>query len=274
MVEWLLLALMGLIAGTYGTIVGAGGGFIVGPLLITLFKEDPRIAVGTTLTVVLINGVFGTLAYARQRRIDFRSGVLFGLAATPGSIIGARILSAVPGDIFRVLFGLLLLGLVALLAIRPPLESARPANPVKPRRLEARRRVVTASGETFEYHFDAGLAGALNVVLGFISSFFGVGGGFLRTPALVYVFNFPVQIATATSIFALSIYTAAGAATHMALGNVSFFPILLFTGAGVVLGSQIGAVLSRRLSGPLILRALALALGLLGVQLILQGVGF
>lgn len=272
MLEWSLLALMGLFAGTYGTIVGAGGGFIVGPLFLLVFDIEPRMAVGTTLALVLLNSIFGTMAYSRQRRIDFRSGILFGLAASPGSVIGALALVAAPDGVFHIAFGLLLLLVAAFLVLRPPLENRPAMQLTGGTRLVARRRIVTAEGHTYDYQYRHPGAVALNVVLGFISSFFGIGGGFLRAPALVYAFHFPVEIATATSIFTLSIYTAVGSATHLTLGHVSFFPLLVFTGLGVIAGSQVGAALSTRLSGTWTLRFLALALAALGAQLVLQGV--
>ncbi|MBI4233381.1 MAG: sulfite exporter TauE/SafE family protein [Chloroflexi bacterium] len=273
MLEWVSLALLGFGAGAFGVIVGAGGGFIIGPLFILVFRVEPRVAVGTALALAWVNSVFGTVSYSRQRRIDFRSGILFAIAATPGSVLGAQLLKAVSGDLFRVLFGVLLVGLATLLALRPPVESGRPVRlPPHLPFLMARRRLVTRAGDTHEYEYNRGVVFAFNIMLGFISSFFGIGGGFLLTPALVYAFNFPVKIATATSIFALSLYTAVGAGTHLALGNVSFFPLLVFTGVGIVLGAQVGASLSRFLTGPWILRLLAVALGVLGVQLILRGV--
>ena len=121
MLEWPLLVLMGLLAGAYGALVGAGGGFIIGPLFLIFFGMEPGLAVGTTLCLVFINSAFGTLAYARQGRIDFRSGGTFGLAAMPGSVIGALALSAAPGDAFRVAFGALLLLITPVMIFRPPL---------------------------------------------------------------------------------------------------------------------------------------------------------
>ena len=272
MLEWPLLVLMGLLAGAYGALVGAGGGFIIGPLFLIFFGMEPGLAVGTTLCLVFINSSFGTLAYARQGRIDFRSGGTFGLAAMPGSVIGALALSAAPGDAFRVAFGALLLLIAPVMIFRPPLGDRGGRGLGKSGLLRAVRRVETAEGRVYEYGFNNAGAIALNVVLGFLSSFFGVGGGFLRTPALVYAFNFPVAVATATSILALSLYTAVGSATHVALGNVSLFPHLVFAGMGMAAGSQAGASLSKRLSGPWILRILALALAALGAQLVLEGV--
>lgn len=78
-------------------------------------------------------------------------------------------------------------------------------------------------------------------------------------------------MATATSIFALSLYTAVGAFTHMAFGNVSPGTALA-AGAGIVVGAQVSARLSRWFSVPWVLRLLALGLLALGVRLLLQGV--
>ena len=55
-----------------------------------------------------------------------------------------------------------------------------------------------------------------------MSSFFGTGGGFIRTPLLISWFGFPVTVAAATSIFALSIYASFGGAIHILRGNVEW----------------------------------------------------
>jgi hypothetical protein len=83
----ILLALLGLGVGAFGTIVGAGGGFILTPLLLILYPQDSAetiTAIG--LVAVFFNASSGSLAYARQRRIDFRSGLVFAAATLPGAI--------------------------------------------------------------------------------------------------------------------------------------------------------------------------------------------
>ncbi len=133
------------------------------------------------------------------------------------------------------------------------------------------RHIVTENGEEYRYEFNEMLATSFNVILGFISSFFGTGGGFLRTPILISAFGFPVRVAAATSIFALSIYATAGAATHAALGHVEWWPTFALTGAGLVLGGQIGARLADRVSGPWILHLLLVVVLFLGIRLVWQG---
>ena len=81
-----------------------------------------------------------------------------------------------------------------------------------------------------------------------------------------------VEVAVATSIFALSIYSTMGAAVHAYLGNVDWYPIALWSGVGLIVGGQIGARLLEIVNGLWILRILLLVVILLGIQLIVQGV--
>ena len=283
--EWLTLALIGFATGLFGVLVGAGGGFILVPILRILFPEkDPAIVSGTVLALVAANSISGAFAYRYMRIVDKRSAYLFAAAAIPGSVIAPfvlkRALEGLPG-IYDTAFGAILVILalrIAMQQFEPKQRSAlararsgqqrRFANP----RTLRRRRITAESGETYRYRLHERWAILINFVLGFISSFFGIGGGFLRTPILVYAFGFPVQVAVATSIFALSFYTTAGAATHAILGNIEWFPTFIFGGIGLVTGGQIGARLTGKVQGPWIMRLLMLVILILGIQLIVQGI--
>ena len=284
-VEWLILALIGFGTGVFGVLVGAGGGFILVPILRIFFPDkDPAIVSGTVLALVAANSISGAFAYRYMRIVDKRSAYLFAAAAIPGSVIAPfalkRALEGLPG-IYDAAFGVILVVLAARIAMqqfepkqRSALARARSGQRrrfVNPQTLH-RRRITAESGETFRYRLSERWAVLINFVLGFISSFFGIGGGFLRTPILVYAFGFPVQVAVATSIFALSFYTTAGAATHAVLGNIEWFPTFVFGGIGLVTGGQIGARLAGKVQGPWIMRLLMLVILAMGVQLIVQGV--
>ena len=273
--DWLWLLLLGFGTGAYGVLVGAGGGFILGPALLIFFGFDKEAAAGTALALVAANTISGAPVYLRMGRVDRRSGLLFALAAIPGSVIGAFALVAVGGSIFRILFGLLLIALAIQMLVAPRLSQG----PLAPKKATSRvgrmvrtRHVTTDDGQVFEYSFNEGFATAFNVVLGFISSFFGTGGGFLRTPILVAVFGFPVHVAVATSIFALAFYTTAGAATHAALGHVEWWPTFVWAGIGLVAGGQVGARLAGRVNSVWILRLLLVVVLALGVRLLIEGI--
>ena len=280
--QWVILALVGFVTGVFGVLVGAGGGFILVPILRIFFDKDPAIVAGTVLALVAANSISGAFAYRYMRVVDKRSAYLFAAAAIPGSVIAPfvlkKTLEGLPG-VFDAMFGLLLVILAVRIATqqfdsgrqsRIARARSRRRSFINPQTLH-RRRITAESGETYRYRLNERWAVLINFVLGFISSFFGVGGGFLRTPILVYAFGFPVQVAVATSIFALSFYTTAGAATHAFIGNIEWFPTFVFAGIGLVTGGQIGARLSSKVQGPWIMRLLMLVILAMGVQLMIQG---
>ena len=284
------LVTLGLGTGIYGVLVGAGGGFILAPVLILFFDMDPRIAAGTSLALVAVNSISGFAAYRRTGLIDIRSGLLFALAAIPGSIIAPLALHMVAGSAFKVMFGLLLLALAAQLAFKPnyaekdgfdaKIKDSGDLNVDNVNAIPSwayfsikSRRLKSSTGKIYQYKFNEILAIVFNFFLGFLSSFFGTGGGFLRTPVLVALFKFPIHVAVATSIFSLSIYASFGALSHAYMGNIQFYPTLLWSGAGLVLGGQIGARFMETLRGLIIMRLLLVVVLILGIQLVIQGVG-
>ncbi|MDA0768833.1 MAG: hypothetical protein BZY79_06610 [SAR202 cluster bacterium Casp-Chloro-G4] len=278
-IQWLWLILMGLGTGIYGVLVGAGGGFILAPLLLIFFHKDPAMVAGTVLALVAVNSISGAITFGRMGIVDKRSAYLFAAAAIPGSVIAPFILKALvkgsPG-LFHILFGVILL----LLAIRILTKQKSDAAEQQPQsapvtlpdtKLVRSRTIISKRGQTYKYRFNEGSATAINFVLGFISSFFGIGGGFLRTPILIYGFGFPVQVAVATSIFTLAFPATAGALTHAWLGHVDFFPTFVLAGAGLIVGGQIGAKLTGVVKDQWIMRLLLLVVFILGISLMIQG---
>ncbi len=86
MLELAGLAVLGLIVGAYGTIIGAGGGFILVPVLLLLYPDyQPEQLTAVSLAVVFANATSGSVAYGRQRRVDYLTGLLFAAASAPGS---------------------------------------------------------------------------------------------------------------------------------------------------------------------------------------------
>ena len=268
--EAALYAAFGLAVGVYGTLVGAGGGFLVVPFLLLLRGFAPERAVGTSLVVVCLNALAGSLSYARQRRIDYASGVWFAAATLPGALLGAYGVHFLPGRVFDLVFGVLLVGVGVFLFARPRPPAAAATGRAGPRGwLPVARRHTDASGGVFEYGYDRALGLGLSFAVGFLSSILGVGGGIVHVPALIYLLSFPVHVSTATSHFILAITAAAGAAGHGLLGHVAWGPALAM-GAGAAAGAPLGALLSRRAGGAGIVRGLSLALFLVGLRLLFR----
>jgi uncharacterized membrane protein YfcA len=266
----LLLVALGLGVGGFGTLLGAGGGFILTPLLLLLYPGDSAQTItAMSLAVVFFNAGSGTLAYARQRRVDFRSGILFALATLPGAVVGALLVGFVARRPFDIVMAFVLLASAAwLMASRRgrPRGSGRPGT-------RSPRRLTDRGGETYEYEVPVRRGIAYSLGVGLASSFLGIGGGILHVPLLVRSLGFPTHVATATSHFVLAIMAATGTATHLAGGSFAHGAGLHRVAAlsvGVVVGAQLGAVASRRVSGVLIEWLLALGLAALAVWLLIS----
>ena len=253
------LVALGFGVGTVGTLVGAGGGFILTPVLLIAYpRTKPDLITAISLVVVFFNALSGSFAYRRQRRIDYRSGLAFAAAALPGSVAGALVVGLVPIKPFDLIMGAIL-GLLSLLVLRgaaPRLEphALRSATP---------RSLTDAEGETYEYAVRVRRGIAYSALVGFVSSFLGIGGGVIHVPLMVTQLGFPVHVATATSHFVLTFMAFTGSATHAISGTFAGGIGLRRAAAlsiGVIAGAQLGAKLSQRFSGGLIQRVLGVAL--------------
>ncbi|MCB2185302.1 MAG: sulfite exporter TauE/SafE family protein [Deltaproteobacteria bacterium] len=260
---------LGLGVGAFGTLIGAGGGFVLMPVLLLLYPhESPENITSISLAVVFLNALSGSEAYARMRRIDYRSGLLFALATIPGAVLGALNTSLVPRRLFDVIFGVLLVAGAALLAFKPRQAHNHPA--AHNGHLTA-RHLVEADGQAFDYAFNPVLGVGISLGVGYLSSFLGIGGGIIHVPALVYLLGFPVHVATATSHFILVVMALTGTLVHVLESSFAHGTHHMISLAiGVVAGAQLGALLSNHLKGGWIIRSLALALGLVGVRIIMQ----
>lgn len=262
-----LLVLLGVGVGAFGTIVGAGGGFVLTPVLLLLYPHDSAATItAISLTAVFFNAASGTAAYLHQRRVDVRSGLVFAAATLPGAIAGALLTGVVSRNVFDALMG----GVLALLALW--LAAGERWRPRPARRGVRRRVLVDRDGLLHEFEVPVWQGALYSLGVGFVSSFLGIGGGVIHVPLLVRALGFPTHIATATSHFVLTWMAGTGTVTHVVAGSFAHGHGLHRAAAlslGVVAGAQLGARVSRRLGGHHIERLLAVALFALAARLLL-----
>jgi hypothetical protein len=265
---YLLLIPLGVAIGAFGTLIGAGGGFILMPILMLAYPGmEPATLTATSLAVVFFNAASGTYSYARMKRVDFKSGLLFLLPGVPGSIAGAYAIHWVPRHAFNLAFGAFLLVGGAFIFVR-----SYSRNEPKPwLRASFRRTLVDAEGTRHAYAYNLALGMTLSFAVGMASSMLGIGGGIIHVPAMVNLLDFPVHIATATSHFILMLMSLTATVMHAIDGALGWeeLPRALAIAAGAVVGAQIGARLSKRIHGRWIMRSLALALAMVGVRILI-----
>ncbi|WP_100012995.1 sulfite exporter TauE/SafE family protein [Lentibacillus sediminis] len=250
----ILLLIIGIIAGGYGTIVGAGGGFIFVPALLLLMDMDPVIAAGSGLVIVLINSITGVVGYAKQKKIQYKTALTIGISALPGALLGVWLLQVYSSQYFYVIFASILTGLGAFLFYKnSPWEKTVPS--------------AATQGETKA--LNSSLLIPLGLVMGVLSSYLGIGGGWLLVPILVYLFKVPTHQAAATSILSLCLYSTVGVISHLYYQNIDWITVF-FGGAGVIIGANLGVMLSQRLPGKAVLQMLSVLLVVIGIRMYFQ----
>lgn len=267
--------LLGLFAAAYGTLIGAGGGFIMSPVLLLVFDKTPQVAAATSLMAVIFNAATAIVSYHQQGRIDYYTGLRFALATIPGALLGTVIGPYIPVPVFKLFFGIVLVLIAGYMAARGERPAGRPADVVVDEELLRRERktvrvLVDRAGarSVYGYRLRDGLL--LSGAVGVVSSLLGVGGGIIHTPVMIALFGIPAHVAVATSQFILLISAATGAASYLIQDAVDL-PTAVALGIGGIAGARIGAAIARRVKGKLIVRALAVALVLVGLRLIWSG---
>lgn len=230
------------VGGTLGA-VGAGGSILTIPVLVYALGVDIHDAAGTSLAIVGVNALVGVALHGRAKAVAWREGLAFGALAAVGAFAGAIVNGHMPA--------LVLLGGLAVLMVLAAVQMWR-----------GRHRPVTGSARRA---LPAVAAAGLGT--GFLTGFFGVGGGFVVVPALVLVLGLSMPLAVGTSLLVIAISAVAGIGPYLAAGRVDFAVGGLFI-AGGVLGIAAGTVAGRHASPARLREAFAVILIVVAVSLL------
>ena len=235
----------GLIGFSLGAL-GAGGSILTVPILVYAMGVPVQGATGTSLAIVGLNAAAGALDYLRRGRSLLRTGVAFGVSGVVGAFAGVWLNHQLRGELILVLFSLLMVAAAVSML---------------------RRGAGGVSITSFDERYPA--RGWIRLVMvglgvGFLTGFFGVGGGFLIVPALAVLIGLPMQLAVGTSLIAISLNALWGLIGNLRLGTLDWTLTALFAVGGVV-----GVLTGGKLSGRLPDRTLrgAFALLIVGVAL-------
>lgn len=268
--QFLWLTPLGFIVGAFGTLIGAGGGFILVPILLLLYPDkSPDTITSISLAVVFFNALSGSFAYSKMKRIDYKSGIIFAIATLPGSVLGSVITSYVPRQLFNGIFGVILVMISTILILRTKKEII--SNDIVFKKGYVTRTVIDIEGTEYTFSYNPVIGIVVSVFVGFMSSFLGIGGGIIHVPVLINILNYPVHIATATSHFVLVVMSLSGTVVHIMDGvfQSSFIQTAALS-VGVLFGAQLGAKLSKKIHGIAIIRSLAVALAIVGIRIFIM----
>ncbi len=271
----LLIFLGSIVAGTFGAILGLGGGAIVVPMLTMGFGVPIHYAVGASIISVIATSSGAAAAYVRDRITNIRVAMLMEVATTFGALLGATLISIIEARYLFALFGLVMVYSAIMmgrkrvsesippeasdaLAIRLKLPSSFPDHALKKEVAYGVRNVP--------------IAFALMFVAGLLSALLGIGSGTLKVPAMDVAMHLPIKVSTATSNLMMGVTAAASAAVYLTRGAIQPYlaaPVAL----GVLLGSWIGVRLMTRMKSVWIRRLFLTVIAMVAVQMAIKAFG-
>lgn len=242
------LIALGLGVGAYGTIIGAGGGFVMIPGLVLLFDLQGATAVGTGAVALMVIGLTGAASYSRSGLVAWPVAGWFAVGSIPLALLCAWLLAnRIDADAFVGILGGLLLVLAAIVITgRHQHRAGGPELAPRPNRLVP--------------------AGAL---VGITSGTFAVGGGLVTVPLLERVQRMVAHRATATTSATAWASSLAGSLGHAIAGNVEWDTAAVLAAAAMV-GSATGARVAGRLAPDVVRGMVAVGLVAAGVPLVLD----
>ena len=251
-----LAVLSGSLVGFSLGLIGGGGSVLAVPLLVYVVGvKSPHVAIGTSALAVAANAAVNLAGHWRAGTVKMRCAATYALFGIAGAAIGSTAGKAVDGERLLALFGVVMI-VVAVSMVRRPPGAGYP-----------------------EVRLDRALAGKLlprlgaaALATGFLSGFFGIGGGFLIVPGLVVATGMPLINAIASSLVSVTSFGATTAANYALSGLVDWWIALLLLAGGAV-GGIAGAATARHLSGRrgMLATAFAVIVGAVGLYVVWRG---
>ena len=211
-------------------LVGGGGSILAVPLLLYVVGiGSPHLAIGTSAIAVSLSALSNLVNHARKGMVKWPCAWTFSAAGVAGAWAGSSLAMRVPGSQLLALFGLVMVVVGIVMALRKDAEG----NP------DIRLNFSTAQQLL-----------PLLLLIGFgvgaLSGFFGIGGGFLIVPGLMLATGMPIAYAIGTSLVAVTIFGATTAANYALSGLVDWRIAAYFIGGGIF-GGLVGSLVGQRL---------------------------
>jgi len=220
----ILLFITGLIAGSLGGLLGIGGCVIMLPSLTFIFNYPLAIAIGTTITAVILTATSGAIGHIRMKNVDYSTAKIVAVSGAIGAGVGSIIFFYIADQLW--LLNLILGFAFLYVALRMVYEGI-----IKRKMPERTGNQVPGS------KFSKGMIGFF---IGIITGIVGLGGGYALVPSFIYLLGSAVKIAVGTSLASFISMAVVSGAFKLYQGLVDIIAALCL-GIGTIIGAQIGA---------------------------------
>ncbi len=227
-VQVLLAVLSGGIVGFTLGLLGGGGSILAVPLLLYVVGiHNTHVVIGSTALAVAVNAYMVMIPHWRQRHVNWKAAIMFAIPGVLGAFVGSELGKIAPDKQLLFLFAILMM-VVAVWMLRP-----------------AKKDIQNSLGSTI--HMKIGRVLGTGFSVGVISGFFGIGGGFLIVPGLIFATGMSMIQAIGTSLFSVGTFGLTTAIDYAVSGLINIWVVVEYVAGGVV-GGYFGALLAKRLS--------------------------
>ena len=287
----LLLIIIGFCVGVLGGFFGVGGAWIVTPAL-NIFGFHMTYAIGTDLAHIFGKSIVATKKHSKMGNVDWKLGLISIIASVIGVEAGSQVIMALEkvgnvGSIVRWSYIVLLLGLSAFMmydyfVVRPAQNDFSQKIDTKKKK-KPKKKKIPLSKKLHKIKIppmisfpSSGIESvSLWIVLfiffitGFLSGFMGVGGGFIRMPALVYLIGCPTAIAVGTDLMSVMFSGAYGCLTYALKGRVEIIAAFYML-IGASIGAQLGVTAVKYIRGYGIRLLFAVMIAFAGFSVVIE----
>jgi uncharacterized protein len=272
MVHVILLGVVGLVGGTFGAMVGLGGGVFIIPALSLFLGVPIHNAISASLIAVVATSTTAAAAYVRDDLTNMRLGMTMETMTVAGALVGGFVGATLSKGVLSAVFGSVMIAVsvymvVAKRAVRAPLAKDADLGVLGHSYLDRNLQQVV-SYRVQRLPLGMGVSGIAGVVSGLL----GVGGGFLKVPVMVLGMGIPVRAAVSTSSFMIGVTACASSAVYLSRGLIDpavAVPVVL----GTTVGAYFGSKLTLRVRSSVLTVLLAVVLFALSIQMILSAAG-
>jgi uncharacterized membrane protein YfcA len=254
LLDFVYILLYLILGGTIGLLLGllgGGGSILTVPVLVYIIGQNVHSATAMSLAIVGSSALLGAVFHSRKGDVRLRSGILLGFTSMLGAVPGVWLNRAVAGETILVLFSVLMIA-VAINLLRSEPSSQKPET-TSPCELYTSKDWLKIT--------------AIGLLVGILTGFFGVGGGFLIVPALVLIGKFPAHQAIGTSLLVIFMTSFSGFMSNLVFGGLDFTILLIFIVGGAV-GVLSGTALASHVSGRTLNRTFSLFIICMALYLI------
>lgn len=241
----------GLLSGAFGI----GGGVVCTPLLRLFLGLSAHVAIGTTIAIIIPTSCTGAVNYFKKGLVDLNIALSIGIPAMLGVCFGAYATNLISGNALMISFACLVtfVGLDLTFGLLEKLTNKAKSEPDCVSKPDTNRpsRLKLA---------------LLGITTGLMAGFFGIGGGFILIPALVYLAKMSLKEAFGTSLCVVSIVSIPGTITHAILGHVDYWLMLVMM-FSTIPASFLGSAIALRTKDSVLKKAFGIIMLLVAITM-------